>query len=81
MLVTHVGDSSKLILDPDLDSYYLMDNTINKLPILAEAIGRTADLQAVLRYERHPAVTEPTIQILRHNCGRYRVLNPVREEY
>jgi methyl-accepting chemotaxis protein len=31
-LVSHVGDTSSLILDPDLDSYYLMDLTTVALP-------------------------------------------------
>ena len=31
-LVKTVGDKSNLILDPDLDSYYLMDTTLIKLP-------------------------------------------------
>lgn len=31
-LVVHVGDQSNLILDPDLDSYYLMDAVITQLP-------------------------------------------------
>jgi methyl-accepting chemotaxis protein len=31
-LVQHVGDTSKLILDPDLDSFYLMDLTTVSLP-------------------------------------------------
>jgi len=31
-LVAHVGDSSTLILDPDLDTYYLMDLTTVVLP-------------------------------------------------
>jgi methyl-accepting chemotaxis protein len=34
-LLTHVGDSSNLILDPDLDSYYLMDAENLALPALA----------------------------------------------
>ncbi len=38
-LVTHVGDTSNLILDPELDSYYLMDAVVNKLPPLVEALG------------------------------------------
>ncbi|MEG3934419.1 SpoIIE family protein phosphatase [Microcoleus sp. T2B6] len=29
---THVGDTSNLILDPDLDTYYLMDATLLKIP-------------------------------------------------
>ena len=31
-LAVHVGDTSNLILDPDLDSYYLMDSVLLKLP-------------------------------------------------
>jgi signal transduction histidine kinase/DNA-binding response OmpR family regulator len=31
-LMAHVGDTSNLILDPDLDSYYLMDAVLLKLP-------------------------------------------------
>jgi methyl-accepting chemotaxis protein len=42
-LISHVGDSSKLILDPDLDSYYLMDATVIRLPLLAKQIGDLRD--------------------------------------
>ena len=31
-LISHVGDSSNLILDPDLDTYYAMDVTLLALP-------------------------------------------------
>ncbi|MFN7994806.1 MAG: methyl-accepting chemotaxis protein [Bryobacteraceae bacterium] len=31
-MITHAGDTSNLILDPDLDSYYLMDVTLVSLP-------------------------------------------------
>ena len=31
-LVTEIGNSSKLILDPDLDSFYLMDASVVQLP-------------------------------------------------
>lgn len=31
-LIKHAGDQSNLILDPDLDSYYLMDAVLLKLP-------------------------------------------------
>ena len=33
---THVGNTSNLILDPDLDSYYLMDAILLKLPEAAD---------------------------------------------
>ena len=35
-LTAHVGDTSNLILDPDLDSYYLMDITLIKFPLVME---------------------------------------------
>ena len=38
-LIAHVGDTSNLILDPELDSYYLMDTLITRLPNLAEQTG------------------------------------------
>lgn len=31
-MITHAGDTSNLILDPDLDSYYLMDAVVIALP-------------------------------------------------
>jgi methyl-accepting chemotaxis protein len=42
-LISHVGDTSKLILDPDLDSYYLMDATVIRLPQLSKQIGDLRD--------------------------------------
>jgi methyl-accepting chemotaxis protein len=37
-LVAHTGDTSNLILDPDLDSYYLMDVTMLGLPRLQDRL-------------------------------------------
>ncbi|MHB8626526.1 MAG: response regulator [Aggregatilineales bacterium] len=39
-LIVQVGNNSNLILDPNLDSYYLMDNVINKLPALVGQVGQ-----------------------------------------
>jgi hypothetical protein len=38
-MIVHAGDTSNLILDPDLDSYYLMDCTLLALP-QTQASGR-----------------------------------------
>ena len=38
LLNNHVGDLSNLILDPDLDSYYLMDLTLLRFPKLLESL-------------------------------------------
>lgn len=43
--IAYVGDTSNLILDPDLDSYYLMDVVVLGVP---ETINRVQDLTANL---------------------------------
>src|SRR4029450_13077956 len=37
-LIAHVGDSSNLILDPELDSYYMMDAVVIRLPALSDQL-------------------------------------------
>lgn len=39
-LIIQVGNTSQLILDPDLDSFYAMDNVINELPELGQLIAQ-----------------------------------------
>jgi len=39
-LIRRVGDSSNLILDPDLDTYYLMEAAVVSLPQTGEALGQ-----------------------------------------
>lgn len=38
MGISHLGDTSNLILDPDLDSYYLMDITLLALPQMQDRV-------------------------------------------
>ena len=38
-LVNDIGNNSNLILDPDLDSFYVMDLTVVKLPEVIDAAG------------------------------------------
>ena len=45
-LVTDIGNQSNLILDPDLDSFYVMDSVVARLPQLDEAAGRVGTLAA-----------------------------------
>ncbi|HMI86667.1 MAG TPA: methyl-accepting chemotaxis protein [Polyangiaceae bacterium] len=42
-LMTHVGDSSKLILDPDLDTYYAMDAFLLKGPDIIDRASQMGD--------------------------------------
>jgi methyl-accepting chemotaxis protein len=39
-LTTQVSITSNLVLDPDSDSYYLMDVAVNRLPFLVEHLGQ-----------------------------------------
>ena len=39
-LMTTVADGSNLTLDPDLDSYYLMDAIVVRLPAMTETLGQ-----------------------------------------
>jgi methyl-accepting chemotaxis protein len=43
-LLNTVADASNLTLDPDLDSYYLMDALVNRLPVMSEALGQARAL-------------------------------------
>ena len=45
-MIRHVGDHSNLILDDDLDSYYLTDITLSTLPELQERLGEVGLRQA-----------------------------------
>ena len=42
-VISHMGDTSNLILDPDLDSYYMMDVTLLVLPETQERLARVID--------------------------------------
>lgn len=44
LVVAQVGDTSNLILDPVLDSYYLMDALVTKLPLITEDTGQVRGL-------------------------------------
>lgn len=42
-MITHAGDTSNLILDPDLDSYYMMDVTLLALPQTQDRLATIID--------------------------------------
>ena len=42
MIVNEAGNNSNLILDPDLDSYWMMDAYVFKLPTLGEVVANAA---------------------------------------
>jgi methyl-accepting chemotaxis protein len=46
-LIVTAGNNSNLILDPDLDSFYLMDSMVNRIPALLDQAGAAAGLEVV----------------------------------
>ncbi|MCK6417848.1 MAG: methyl-accepting chemotaxis protein [Alphaproteobacteria bacterium] len=55
-MIAHSGDTSNLILDPDLDSYYLMDVTLLALPQTIDRLSAiVAELIPTLQNQMGPA--------------------------
>lgn len=46
-LITQAGNESNLSMDPDLDSFYLMDAFVVQVPALVNGAGQLADLAAM----------------------------------
>ncbi|HEX8349081.1 MAG TPA: methyl-accepting chemotaxis protein, partial [Hymenobacter sp.] len=57
-LSEQVGDTSNLILDPDLDTYYLMDVTLLGLPQLQDQLQSVAAQSRALSTQRNPQPLE-----------------------
>jgi signal transduction histidine kinase len=55
-LLAQVGDASNLILDPDLDSYYLMDMLIVRIPEVSAVLSNRAE--ALELFETASSTTE-----------------------
>jgi len=47
-LINDVGDTSNLILDPDLDTFYLMDTVVTKLPSVANSMAQARRLASAV---------------------------------
>lgn len=52
LAISHVGDTSNLILDPDLDSYYMMDATVVALPQGQDRVQETTSFVRSLPLDR-----------------------------
>ena len=62
-LIVHVGDASNLTLDPDLDTYYLMDTLQFRLPVVLDDAGRGADLAVLAAAAPASARTDALIDL------------------
>ncbi len=60
--ITLVGDNSKLILDPDLDSYYLMDVTLLRLPKMQQKLQDSLALSQKL-LEQHTLTIDERLEL------------------
>ncbi|OYU76647.1 MAG: hypothetical protein CFE32_09290 [Alphaproteobacteria bacterium PA3] len=71
-LTSQVGDASNLILDPELDSYYLMDLLIVRFPETQAILDAKAAAMGYFRSEDKSNVTTDGNELLRLSGG-YRV--------
>jgi len=62
-LIVRAGDASNLTLDPDLDSYYLMDTLQFRLPVVLDNAGRSADLAVLATAAPAGARTDALIDL------------------
>lgn len=63
-MIDHSGDTSNLILDPDLDSYYLMDATLLALPQTQARLGDIASYgQNLLRQDKSQIAAKDLAQL------------------
>ncbi|HEX7901895.1 MAG TPA: response regulator [Planctomycetota bacterium] len=89
-LYSHVGDTSNLILDPDLDTYYLMDAILLKLPEIQSLLldaglrgGAVAARKAITPEERAgllvlSGLLRTTLDEARADAERSMLNNPSR---
>lgn len=63
--ITYFGDQSNLILDPDLDTYYLMDLTLLRTPSIGENLYKMQMMtQEILRKESSTADEKTQLVVL-----------------
>ncbi len=57
-LIASDGNNSNMILDPDNDSYYIMDAVLNRLTALIDSAGQAGDLQTVIAAAGKPRLAK-----------------------
>jgi methyl-accepting chemotaxis protein len=57
-LIGQTADGSNLTLDPDLDTYYLMDAALGALPVLVESAARLRGISASVAASGQPATPD-----------------------
>ena len=79
-LIVHIGDTSNLILDPSLDSYYLMDTIVTKLPALVQSLGQAMEAGNGTLVRGSIDVVERTDLIMQLSLMRS-TLNQIRKNF
>lgn len=73
-LSARVGDTSNLILDPDLDTYYLMDATLLKLPEMQKILSEINFISLRISLRSDDVTTEERAKLITLS-GRLREIN------
>ncbi|HOT75140.1 MAG TPA: methyl-accepting chemotaxis protein [Candidatus Wallbacteria bacterium] len=73
-IIIDLADSSNLTLDPDVDSYYLMDSTCTKIPSLSENIAQLRSICVNIGLMKNMSAEEKTnivviLGLLKSNLG------------
>lgn len=80
-LLLHTGDTSNLILDPDLDSYYLMDVTLLALPQTQNRLMTTqfdvVDLISKTELSNEEKVKKAVVSAMFSDADRARVVGDI----
>ena len=76
-LMTAVADGSNLTLDPDLDSYYLMDAIVTRLPAMSETLGQARAVGAGAAARGGEPVIEERIRLSVMQSGIRELLSSV----
>lgn len=69
-LITIVGNNSNLILDPNLDSYYLMDNLISNIPITTDYLSQIRTLGLLVATRSRETAEDKTRFIILNGLTR-----------
>ncbi|WLR51945.1 methyl-accepting chemotaxis protein [Bacillus tianshenii] len=79
-LIHYVADQSALSLDPELDTYYLMDSVVTKLPMLTESAGQARGLGTGIAAKRSATAGEQA-QLISLRSNIQSSLKEVRRSY
>jgi len=78
-LLAHIGDGSLLALDPDLDTYHLMNLAVSAGPQYAEYLTRLRDLSALTLFEEGKSISSRRMRALERHFILIGYVDPIYE--